>query len=136
MEGAVRKTFVVAVLAAAGVLWASASAMAHHGQASYEPDKVITLTGIVTEWVWANPHCYLKLDVKDSGGAVAHWVIETQNPVSMSKGGWSRRSFAPGDEVTVTLQPVKSGAPLGLVRSVVLANGQTLGASGDAPRTR
>jgi hypothetical protein len=134
MEVTVKKTFFAAVFATAGVLVVSTPAAAHHGQASYEPDKVITLKGTVTEWVWANPHCYLKLDVKDSSGTATHWVIETQNPVSISKGGWSRRTFAPGDEVTVTLQPVKSGAPLGLVRGVVLANGQTLGSGGDAPR--
>ena len=131
------RTIVFAVVfAALGVLVASAPVVAHHGQASYERDKVITLKGTVEEWLWANPHCYLKLDVKDERGAVTHWVVETQNPVSMSKGGWSRRSFSPGDEVTVTLQPVKSGAPMGLIRSAVLPNGQTLGSNGDAPRTR
>lgn len=128
-----KKTFFGVVFAAAGVLITSAPVLAHHGQASYDRDNVITLKGTVTEWIWANPHCHLKLDVKDEKGAVTHWVIETQNPVSMSKGGWSRRSMAPGDEVTVTLQPVKSGAPLGLIRTVVLPNGQTLGSSGDAP---
>jgi len=35
-----------------------------------------------------------------------------------------------GDEVTVTLQPVKSGAPIGRLRNVVLPNGQTLGTGG------
>jgi hypothetical protein len=129
----VSKTFFGVVFAAAGVLVTSAPVLAHHGQTSYEPDKVITLKGTVTEWIWANPHCYLKIDVKGANGTVTHWVIETQNPVSMSKGGWSRRSFAAGDEVTVTLQPVRSGAPLGLIRTVVLPNGQTLGSSGDAP---
>jgi hypothetical protein len=116
------------------VILASASLAAHHGQASYEPGKTLTLRGTVTEWIWANPHCYLKMDVKDETGAVTHWVLETQNPVSMSKGGWSRRSMAPGDLVTVTFQPVRSGAPLGLIRNVVLASGQTLGPNGDAPR--
>jgi hypothetical protein len=123
------------MVAGAGTTATTSTAIAHHGQASYEPDKTLTLQGTVTEWTWANPHCYLKLDVRDPTGAVTKWVLETQNPVSMSKGGWSRRSMAPGDPVTVTFQPVRSGAPLGLIRSVVLANGQTLGANGDAPRT-
>jgi hypothetical protein len=38
--------------------------------------------------------------------------------------------FKPGDEVTVTLEPNKNGAPIGLVRSVILPNGQKLGAGG------
>jgi hypothetical protein len=128
--------FYAVVFAAAAVLVASASVLAHHGQTSYDREKVVTVKGTVTEWVWANPHCYLKLDVKDESGAVTHWVVETQNPVSMSKAGWSRRSFAAGDEVTITMQPVKTGAPMGLIRTAVLANGQTLGSSGEGPRPR
>lgn len=131
-----RRMLLTLIVAAAGTTTLTSAAIAHHGQASYEPDKTLTLQGTVTEWIWANPHCYLKLDVRDTTGAITKWVLETQNPVSMTKGGWSRRSMAPGDVVTVTFQPVRSGAPLGLIRNVVLANGQTLGSSGDAPRTR
>ena len=130
-----RTAFLALIVAAASVVAAPPSVLAHHGQASYEPGKTLTLQGTVTEWIWANPHCYLNMDVKDERGAVTRWVLETQNPVSMSKGGWTRRSMVPGDVVTVTFQPVRSGAPLGLIRSLVLANGKTLGASGDAPRT-
>lgn len=127
-----RKIFFV-VCAAVGVLATPAAGLAHHGQASYEPGKVITLKGTVTQWIWSFPHCYLMVDVKDERGAVTNWVIETQNPVSISQTGWSRRTFAAGDAVAVTFQPVKSGAPLGLMRSVVLPNGRTLGFGGDAP---
>jgi len=123
--------FLAMAFVAAGVLATSAAAPAHHGSASYD-GTVITLEGTVAEWIWAFPHNYLTIEVKDENGAVTHWVIETQNPVSASRGGFSRRSFAFGDEVTVTLEPVKSGAPLGLIRSVVLPNGQRLGSGGDA----
>jgi hypothetical protein len=51
--------------------------------------------------------------------------VEAGNPTDMTKRGWSRNSFKPGDEVTVTLQPVKTGAPVGRIRAVVLANGQS-----------
>jgi uncharacterized protein DUF6152 len=103
---------------------------AHHGAASFDVANQRTLKGTVTEWVWSNPHCFLKIDVKDESGTVTHWVVETQNPTTMTQGGWSRRMFKPGDEVTVTLEPNKNGAPIGLVRSVILPNGQKLGAGG------
>ena len=117
----------------AGPLVLSLPLVAHHGGASFDVGNVRTLKGTVTEWVWSNPHCFLKIDVKDENGTVRHWVVETQNPTTMTQGGWSRRMFKPGDEVTVTLQPVRSGAPLGLMRTAVLPNGQTLGGSRDAP---
>ena len=125
--------FFAIAFAAASVLATSAAVRAHHGSASYDEGTVITLEGTVVEWVWAFPHNYLTIEVKEENGAVTRWVIETQNPVSATSGGFTRRSFAAGDEVTVTLQPVKSGAPLGLIRSVVLPNGQRLGSGRDAP---
>jgi hypothetical protein len=45
----------------------------------------------------------------------------------MMERGWTKQSFKPGDEVTVTVEPVKNGKPVGRVIEVVLPNGQTLG---------
>jgi hypothetical protein len=105
----------------------SVPAFAHHGNAAFDAGKRVTLKGTVTEWVWANPHCWLKFDVKDDKGNVAHWVAETNNAPDMIERGWSMRSFKTGDEVTVTVEPVKNGNPVGRVLEVVLPNGQTLG---------
>ncbi len=128
------KTIILAIaFAASGVLATSAAVPAHHGGASLDEGTVLTLEGTVAEWIWAFPHNYLTIDVEDENGAVTRWVIETQNPVSASRIGFSRRSFAFGDEVTVNLTPVKSGAPLGLIRFVVLPDGRTLGSEPDAP---
>ena len=87
----------------------------------------------VTEWIWSNPHCFLKFDVKDENGTVTNWAAEVQNPTDMTRRGWGRTSFRPGDAVTVTVQPVKNGAPVARIRSVILANGQVLSATGPAP---
>lgn len=114
------------------LLLASGTLLAHHGAASFDTTKELTLKGTVTEWIWANPHCFLKFDAKDDTGTVRNWAVETQNPTDMTRRGWARTSFKAGDEVTVTLQPVKSGAPIGRIRSVVLANGDTLGTGGPA----
>jgi len=103
-----------------------APVFAHHGNSNFNTDKKLVLKASVTEWVWANPHCWLKFDAADEKGNVTHWIAETSNPADMTNLGWSRQVFKPGDHVTVTLQPVKNGAPIGRVMQVVLANGQTL----------
>lgn len=103
-----------------------ASLLAHHGNSSFDTTKRLTLKATVTDWTWANPHCFLKFDVTDQKGNVVHWVAETSNPSDMTNLGWSRQDFKPGDHVTVTLQPVKNGQPIGRVIEVVLANGRTL----------
>ena len=56
---------------------------------------------------------------------MVRWVTETSNPPDMINRGWSIRSFKPGDEVTVVIQPVKNGAPVGRIRSVTTAGGET-----------
>ena len=121
------------LLVTVSLLVVSARLGAHHGAASFDTERELTLEGAVTEWVWSNPHCFLKFDVTDESGAVTNWVTEVQNPIDMTSRGWTRRSFRAGDVVTVVLEPVKSGAPVGRIRSVLLPNGQTLNARRPAP---
>lgn len=106
---------------------------AHHGTASFDTSRDLTLKGTVTEWIWANPHCFLKFDAMDETGTVRNWAVEVSNPTDMTKRGWARLSFKVGDVVTVNLQPVKNGAPIGRLRTVVLPDGSTLTAMGPAP---
>jgi len=123
----VRGKFLMVFALAVCALIVSVPLWAHHGNAAFDSGKKLTMKGTVTEWVWANPHCWLKFDVKDDKGNVVHWVAETNNLADMIERGWSMRSFKAGDEVTVTFEPVKNGNPAGRVLEVVLPNGQTLG---------
>ena len=104
----------------------SAQLSAHHGAAGYDMDKQLTMNGTVREWLWANPHCFMKYDVTDEKGNVAHWAVEVSNPTDMIKRGWSLHSFKPGDEIMVTVRPAKNGEPVGQLLKVVLPSGQTL----------
>ena len=119
-------------IAFAAVLTLAVPLGAHHGAASFDTGKELTLRGTVTEWIWSNPHCFLKFDVKDES-RTRSWMVETQNPTDMSRRGWARTSFKPGDQVTVMVEPMKGGLPVGRIRSVILANGQTLVAIAAAP---
>jgi hypothetical protein len=119
-------------IASAAFLTLAAPLAAHHGAASFDTGKELTLKGTVSEWIWSNPHCFLKFDVKDERGTTS-WMVETQNPTDMSRRGFARTSFKPGDPVTVTVEPMKNGLPVGRIKTVVLANGQTLVAIAAAP---
>jgi len=122
----VRSRALLVLALASGALILSGPLFAHHGNAAFDAGKKVTLKGTVAEWVWANPHCWLKFDVKGDNGVV-RWVAETNNAPDMIERGWSKQSFKPGDEVTVTVETVKNGNPVGRVLEVVLPNGQTLG---------
>ena len=118
---------------AVGLLIASVPAFAHHANAIFDVGKRITVKGTVTEWFWANPHCLLRFDVKDERGELVHWVAETQAPPNMIPFGWSKQSFKSGDEVTLTLEPVKNGQPLGRILQALFPDGKTLVAGAPAP---
>src|ERR1051326_9148819 len=99
---AMRKKAIAVFAIVAGLLSVSMPLFAHHGTAAFDTSKKLVLKGVVTEWFWSNPHCLLQFDVKDDSGQVVHWISETQNPVTMVNGGWSKQAMKPGDEVTVT----------------------------------
>ncbi len=117
---------------ALGLLIASAPLFAHHSSALFDGGKRLTVVGTVTEWFWANPHCLLSFDVKDANGQVVHWVAETQAPPNMIPHGWSRQSFKPGDQVTLTVEPARSGQPVGRLLRAVFPDGRTLVPGGGA----
>ena len=112
---------------ALGLLLMGVPLFAHHGTGvAYETDKVVTLKGTVVEWIWANPHCGILFDVTDDKGEVTHWGGEMGNPHALSSAGLSRDVFKPGDKITVSGHPAKSGAPRLTVNQFVLADGRIL----------
>jgi len=116
---------------AVGFLILSIPVIAHHGTGvAYEVDKVVTLKGMVTDWLWSNPHCGLLFDVTDDKGNVIHWGAELGNPHQMSGAGFARDTFKPGDKITVTGHPAKSGAPRMTLDHLVLADGRVLSGRG------
>jgi hypothetical protein len=124
----VKHTLLALITAAA--LIATAPLAAHHGAATFDTGKELTMEGTVTEWVWSNPHCFLKFDVTEKDGTVRHWTVETSNPPDMVNRGWTRRSFKAGDKVTVLVEPVKSGNPVGRLLTVTFADGKVLSTRG------
>ena len=100
---------------------------AHHGNAAYDEKAPLTVKGAVTDFLWVNPHVQVFVDVKNDQGEIVHWGCETVSPSKLFRSGWTRDSLKAGDQITITVYPAKSHAPVGLIRKVVLANGKELG---------
>jgi hypothetical protein len=118
--------FGIICLVAVGLLAASLPLSAHHGNAAYDAEKTVTLKGTVTDYIWSNPHVFVKFDGKDDSGNTVHWIVEGQNPVSMTQIGWTKNTFKPGDVVEIDAMPAKNGNPVAFLGS----------ASPTAPRKR
>jgi len=97
---------------------------AHHGAASFDTGKTITVTGTVTEYVWTNPHVLVKVDAKDEQGTVQHWVLEAWNPVTQTGRGWTKNTFKAGDVVALDITPAKNNIPVGEIRGKMVINGK------------
>lgn len=109
---------------------------AHHGAAAFDVGKQIVLKGTVAGWIYSNPHCLLSLDVTGEDGKVVRWIAEGQAPNVVYPAGYRKDSFNFGDQVTVTVEPVKNGRPMGRILAAVLVDGTRLGvanSSGTAP---
>lgn len=111
-----------------GLLAVSSPALAHHGGTEYDNDHQKTFQATVTQFLFINPHCLIYLDQKEPDGKVIHWAIETLAPAVMKRAGWSSETLKPGEEITITIAPGKNGTPIGMIRKVVLPDGQVLGA--------
>jgi len=110
----------------AGLLTLPGQMFAHHGSAAYSNKLLELKDATVTQFVWANPHSIVMVDVKDEKGNVVHWASEAGSPSALGLIGWSKNSVRPGDVITVYMYPAKSGNPVGRLNRIVLSDGTTL----------
>ena len=108
-------------------LMAATSALAHHSNSAFDGDKVMVLTGTVTEWKWTNPHVWIILSVDDGKGGKAQWSIEGRTPGQLVRAGWSKTTLKTGETITVDFSPAKDGSPTGLLTRVRRADGTVVG---------
>ena len=88
----------------------SFTSSAHHSVFSrFDPDNIITVEGVVTQFVWMNPHSRLVIESSSEGGDTVTWVIETSASTQLKRAGIPRDAIRIGDQVTVAgFSPVTS----------------------------
>ena len=105
-------------------------ALAHHGTANYDTTKSITVKGSVTNFQFVNPHVTIALDVKDDKGHAVSWQGALTSPNRLTRTGWTKDSIKPGDVISISGFPAKSGSPEIWILKVVLADGKELETGG------
>jgi hypothetical protein len=117
-------TFLLLTCAATG------GALAHHSFAMFDTANPLTLTGVVTDFQWTNPHVYIELDVAEGIKGAKHWTIELGSPSILMRGGWKFNILKRGDKVTAVVSPLRNGDPGSLLTRITLADGRVLGNGG------
>ena len=121
----------IAGLSAIALLVVAGSAAAHHSFAMFDQTREVSLSGVVTEFQWSNPHSWVELDVPtDQGGATEHWSLEAGSIHTLSNLGWKSKMLKPGDKIAITITPMKTGSRGGALQTVVFADGHKIGGGG------
>ena len=102
------RTWTFAIVAAAALVQPLG---AHHSGGMFDEKKQVTLTGVVKEFQYSNPHSWLLVDVKGPDGKVRTWGFEAEGPSTLQRAGIRLRDFTPGTPVTITGRPMKDGRP-------------------------
>lgn len=109
------------------LLIAIPGASAHHSAVMYDNAATKTLVGTVRVFHWTNPHAMLEFVTEAEGAEPGKlWIVEMSSPGVLTRAGWSKRTFNPGDRVSVELAPLKDGRPGGLLRKATLADGKVM----------
>lgn len=117
--------------AAIAALLLATTALAHHSPIVFDRTRQVTLTGVVTEFRWGNPHSWIHVDVADADGKVANWGIEMDPASHLAREGWKSTTLKPGDKVSVTVFPLRNDEKGGQYISVTLPDGKKLGRAAD-----
>ena len=111
----------ILVLFAGVVLLAGGGrAFAHHSfSAEYDSTQKIELDGVVTQFVWRNPHSFMKIDVMEKDGTMKSWALEWGSTGQLSQAQITRTSLKPGDRILVTGEPARdTSAPRLLITTL------------------
>ncbi len=121
------RQLIAASAVTAGVLvWLGGSASAHHSGAMFEPEKTITLKGVVKEFEYTNPHSWLWVTVTNDDQTTVDWGFEAEGPSTLFRAGIKKGDLKPGDKVTVTGRPMRDGRPAAAWVTVIKEDGRVL----------
>jgi hypothetical protein len=95
----------LALLAAAAVL-AGVPADAHHSfAATYFVDQEITIDGTLTQFMFRNPHSFVKVMTTDKQGGQQLWSVEWGGGAQLTQSNVTRDTLKSGDHVIVSGNP-------------------------------
>lgn len=114
------------LLLAGASITISAAAMAHHSTAAYDVEHDTVIEGVVEEYHWANPHCWIKVLVTEAAGTTKIWSIEAGAPSVSVRSGWTPSTLKPGDRATFVFKARKDGEPSGALTALILPDGKQL----------
>lgn len=104
----------------------SAAPLAAHHSWPVSYDKLVTVKGTVMEFMWANPHPMITLEVSTTDGRTETWEIGGPAINRMEANGWSKTTVKRGDVITGIGYQFADGKKIVKLERVQLADGKEL----------
>jgi hypothetical protein len=125
------KSYLAPVFVGAALVAMTGAVSAHHSFAMFDQEHPMEVNGVVKEFKYTSPHSFIILEIKDKDGNVEAWNLEGGSPSALARDGWTSKSLKPGDELHLTIDPLRSGAPGGSwnVNKIKFKNGDPIAAT-------
>jgi uncharacterized protein DUF6152 len=98
---------------------------AHHSW-PVSNDRLVTVKGKVIEFMWANPHPMMTLEVQTTDGRMEKWQMGGPALNRMEANGWTKTTVKTGDVITGVGYQFADGQKIIRLEHVVLADGKEL----------
>lgn len=102
-------------------------AAAHHSAAQLDFENTVTLTGIVKEATFFNPHARIVLEVTDEKRGTRDVEFEGHSRNNMHRLGFRPDTIKVGDKITIRIWPTRDGSDGGYITALITADGQAIG---------
>ena len=99
--------------------------LAHHGRASYS-NVEITLQATVTEFRFVNPHVQIYFDITSEAGEIEHWQGELPAPNKLARGGWTKSTLTPGDEISISGRAARNDGHSVVINEIIMPDGKRI----------
>jgi hypothetical protein len=117
------------IVAVGAMLAAAGPTLAHHSRAMFDMTKNVTYRAVVKEYRWQNPHSHIVITVGSDAtdrSTVGTWDVEASSISLMVSRGWNRKTYKPGDLITVVAHPSRNGSKVVLLFYAIKADGTRL----------
>jgi hypothetical protein len=98
---------------------------AHHSW-PVSNDRLVTVKGKVLEFMWANPHPMITLEVQATDGRMEKWQIGGPALLRMEANGWTKTTVKSGDVITGIGHQYADGQKIIKLERVVLPDGKEI----------
>ena len=119
------KAVCIPVIAVFALISAAIPLAAHHSW-PVNNNRLVTVTGTITEFVWSNPHPMMTVEVKTDDGKTEKWQMGGPAITRMEANGWTKTTVKTGDVITGVGYQFSDGQKIVRLEHIVMADGKEL----------